>query len=807
MNAKFSGTFPPLRRGRFAIWIFALAVLMTSPLWADGGITFTDVTADVGIDFAHAPTPRLAEITALKEVGVFTIPEFVGTVRPEAPAKPYGAPGVALLDFDGDGDLDIYVANSPGAANGLFANQLAQTGELAFVDVAAAAGVAATDHDSSGVCFGDVDNDGDPDLYVLGIGGDNLFFENGGDGTFTDRTAAAGVGGEGRNAVSCSFADLNADGLLDLVVGNTYDDWNHNRVVFSPPPEGQSHHGGIEHNQIFVNAGDNVFVDASAAAGIESVSNMAGPGLTGAAFTWALAPFDVDRDGDVDLLFADNQAWPPPPDDPSQERGYLRLYRNDGLGSFEEITEAAGLDIAGAWMGLDAGDLNCDGYLDFFATDVGYPAGAPSRWFLGQPDGTFYDSVARELKMTPFGWGVSIFDYDNDGDADVGYHGGNQTIQAFDGTNMGVILQNQGACTADFTWDRAAVGFDHRFRSVQGMAVGDLDGNGFEDVVTVSDFNLLSGDLITMNLIIPTGSFFDFVSGIARLWGIDGEAGTVFFIDEGNEIGPGDLKVETSSGNDNGWVEIVPRGSIGTATGARVNRDGIGAVISFTPVGGKTVTEPVMGGSSYASQDALASLFGLGEAPYGTVEILWPGGVLNRVRGVRAGERLVVPEIPCDLATRGEDPSGYATCVQGALNELVAAGVIDPSDRGRFERGAFACASSSNTLCLMDDRFEVSVAWEGDLGLGQLGEGHVKASTDKSGTFYFFGGETVEMHVNVLDGCALNGHYWVYAAASTDLATALTVTDTETGTTMTYSHPGGGPASAVTDHEAFAVCP
>src|SRR5262249_60683079 len=103
------------------------------------------------------------------------------------------------------------------------------------------------------------------------------------------------------------------------------------------------------------------------------------------------------------------------------------------------------------------------------------------------------------------------------------------------------------------------------------------------------------------------------------------------FVWSGSEATDGTLSVEINSGgNGNGWVAVKLRGSVGTVTGGRAPRDGIGAVTFFTPASGKTVMRPVMGGGSYGSQDSLEGTFGLGAATEGTLEVLWPGGTRNR---------------------------------------------------------------------------------------------------------------------------------------------------------------------------------
>ncbi len=114
----------------------------------------------------------------------------------------------------------------------------------------------------------------------------------------------------------------------------------------------------------------------------------------------------------------------------------------------------------------------------------------------------------------------------------------------------------------------------------------------------------------------------------------------------------------------------------GTLLRARVNRDGIGAVLSFTPLGGPTVMSPVTAGSSHLSQHSPERLFGLGESPLGILEILWPGGVRNRLYGVRRGERLELPEIPCSFDTEGPFVP-YIACLSTALFDLLEEQRID----------------------------------------------------------------------------------------------------------------------------------
>jgi hypothetical protein len=170
---------------------FVLLLLTASFAASGGGVTFHDIAAGggAGISYRRVRSATQAIFDLLKTKDPYTFDDLFSS-----PVKARGAPGVAMFDFDGDGDLDIYVTNGPGRANSLYSNQLRETGQLSFMDVAAGAGVAATDQDSTGVCYGDIDNDGDHDLLVLGRSEPNRLFKNLGDGTFADITAGSGLG-------------------------------------------------------------------------------------------------------------------------------------------------------------------------------------------------------------------------------------------------------------------------------------------------------------------------------------------------------------------------------------------------------------------------------------------------------------------------------------------------------------------------------------------------------------------------------------------------------------------------------------
>ncbi len=196
-----------------------------------------------------------------------------------------------------------------------------------------------------------------------------------------------------------------------------------------------------------------------------------------------------------------------------------------------------------------------------------------------------------------------------------------------------------------------------------------------------------------------------------------------------------------SADNGNGWVEVQTLGTVGLTGEGIVNRDGIGAVVFFTPEGGQTAMEPILGGSSFISQNSLAANFGLGSETRGTVEVLWPGGVRNRLYNVEAGEKIYFPEIPVSFDDNDKSLREYVMEVRDALDQLVASEVLTPSDRSRFLFSAIKAFQEDNGNSRLDVNGWVEVQTLGTVGL--TGEGIV--NRDGIGAVVFFtpeGGQT-----------------------------------------------------------------
>lgn len=671
----------------FSSSVGILASLLLGPAaLADGGITFTDIAAipGSGLAFSRAGVPSLVAVTEdLHRASLIQPLSFTEITL--SPQMPRGLPGVALFDFDNDGDLDIYATNALGHANALFASRLRQTGQPSFVEVAAQAGVAAVDHDSYGVCFGDLDNDGDHDLYVLGRQEPNRLYENRGDGTFRLR-AASGAEGGATTGASCSMGDINNDGLLDIVVANAFDQ-QVSLAIFTEP------YALNQHNALFVNEGNLVFSDASASSGI-TVNGGLPPGAAG--ISWATTVVDIDLDGDADVIFMDDQGAIPAARSGGLDRGFIHVFLNDGSGHFVDHPIINDDNSASEWMGVTVGDLDCDGHLDLFGSSFGdydnpafgapyRPGSSSSRPLFGHGNGRFTDPyLTWGLTATVFGWGNGLLDYDADGDLDVIFHGGldpGQQITVRD--NPGALLANQG-CTGQFAVDTTAITTDHIRRNARAVAVGDLDGNGFEDIVTVADFTL-HPEAPLLLAPVSYGSPFDATAFFVPVMKNVGppEEPLSLWVWQGLEHGQGDLKVELNSGNHHRSVTVDVVGGTGFAQGARVNRDGIGAVLRFTPRRGPTSMQVVSGGASHSSQHALDRVFGLGRERRGTLEVLWPGGVRNRVYGVREG-KLTVPEIPCSFNGDFANVREYLRCVRPALHDYREAGILSAREEAHL---------------------------------------------------------------------------------------------------------------------------
>ena len=320
---------------------------------------------------------------------------FTNTAEQAGIADPRGGWGSLFADYDNDGYLDLYITRggwSGAAENTLYHNN----GDGTFTDVTHAAGVA-DPQSSFCAAWADYDNDGYLDLYiadgVIGDGAPNVLYRNNGDGTFTNTADAAGVADTG-NSLGTAWGDYDKDGHIDLHVVNY----------------GQS-------NVLYRNNGDGTFTDVTPMTGMNLP-------VTDAFVTFFL---DVDNDADLDIFISNSgsfqafiagQITGSAPHDADRQV----LYRNNGDGTFTDVTRESGLYHAYGAMGANFGDINSDGYLDIYLATGAPQMGRLERdaLFRNNGNGTFTDATAAlGLGNIGKGHGVTFGDVDTDGDVDI----------------------------------------------------------------------------------------------------------------------------------------------------------------------------------------------------------------------------------------------------------------------------------------------------------------------------------------------------------------------------------------------------
>ncbi len=447
-------------------YLFGIVItLWTAAVQA--GPRFYDATEEAGIEFEHVNGAN----------GQKFVIETVG-------------PGAGFFDYDGDGRLDIYLVNGaavPGTEyekaprNALYSNE----GDGTFVDATAKAGVGDTGY-GMGCAVGDIDNDGDLDLYVTNFGA-NVLYRNEGDGTFADATTNAGVGDE-RWGSSSAFADVDRDGFVDLYVGNYHNFSYDNHRVCAEGGSGLQLYCGPEAfdgvaDVLYRNKGDGTFADITTLSGVASAEGKE----LGVVFG------DVDLDGDPDLYLANDKTL-------------NFLYLNDGSGRFKEDGLLAGTaynedgDVE-AGMGVDMGDYDNDGDLDLFVTNFQWET---NTLYNNLGDGSFVDEtfvVGLGKGSIPYlAWGTRFFDVDNDGDLDLFIANGHLESDVEDYENATFPQRNQLFLNLgtgryeEYIPNEGALALK---RVSRGAAIGDYDDDGDLDVLVAnvtSRPNLLRND-------------------------------------------------------------------------------------------------------------------------------------------------------------------------------------------------------------------------------------------------------------------------------------------------------------------------
>jgi enediyne biosynthesis protein E4 len=489
--------------------------------------------------------------------------------------------GGAFLDADGDGWLDVFLVNSkhwPKAGRARTRHALYRNnGNGTFSDATAASGLGVEMY-GMGVAAADYDNDGRLDIYVTGLDGNRLF-RGTGPGTFADVTARAGVGAGGFST-SAAWLDYDTDGRLDLFVAR-YVEWSIDKDLHCTldgktksycTPESYKGQSGI----LYRNRGDGTFEDVTRTAGLHDP----------AAKALGVALLDYDADGALDLFVA-NDTQP------------NRLYRNRGNGMFVDVATTAGIafneaGVARAGMGVDAADVDGSGRASLV---IGNFSNEMMALYVNEGNGLFIDEAptstigrASLLKLT---FGCFFFDYDLDGLLDIFAANGHvaddiSRVQPRVSYAQPPHLFRQTA-KRRFEDMTARAGSDFaRPMVARGAAYGDYDRDGDPDL------------LVTTN------------NGPARLLRNDGPPASA--------------------------VRVALRGRTS-------NRDAIGAKVTIRLKDGTRRSLMVKTGSSYLSQSELPLTFGLG--PSGAIEsaeIAWPGGRAEKLGAIAGGQTVVVEE-------------------------------------------------------------------------------------------------------------------------------------------------------------------
>ena len=487
--------------------------------------------------------------------------------------------GVAFIDYDNDGWLDLFFVNGtrfqaaqpdPAPVSRLYKNNRDGT----FTDVTLKAGVARTGW-GQGVCAGDYNNDGNEDLFVT-YWGDCSLYRNNGDGTFTDVAQKSGVStrtttGLKRWNTGCAFLDYDRDGHLDLYVAN-YIDFDPKTAPL--PESGPCLYKGLlvacgppglagGKDILFHNRGDGTFEDVSEKSGILKKQGTYGLGvLVG----------DFDNDGWPDIYVADDSS-------PSA------LFRNNHDGTFTDIGVESGVAFGPdgktqAGMGVTAADLYGDGKLAIFKTNF---AGDTSTLYRNMGNNTFEDMTFQSGlgRNTRFlGWGASFLDFDNDGLIDIVTCNGHVYPEVAENANESgykerkVLYRNDGKGKFQDVSLEAGSGIIETV-SGRGMAIGDFNNDGTLDIAVncVNDYPQL-------------------------------------------------LRCDSTTKNN--WLKVR---TVGTVS----NRSGIGAKVFCTPENGRRQMDEVRSGGSYISQSDLRIHFGLGQSTQAQIEVHWPTGKVDKI--------------------------------------------------------------------------------------------------------------------------------------------------------------------------------
>ena len=525
-------------------------------------VHFTDVREAAGITFRHDATMSDEK-------------EYIETM----------GNGLGWIDYDQDGLLDLYIVQSAAAewykpSRPLRSALYHNNGDGTFTDVTEKAGVGAEGLYGQGVAVGDFDNDGYPDLLVTGYG-HTILYHNNGNGSFTDITAKAGVADEGNWSTSAGWFDYDKDGYLDLLICN-YIQWSPKNNLWcgehKPGYRAYCHPDNYrgQRLKLYHNNGNGTFTDVSDSSGVGK------PEAKGMGVVLA----DLNNDGWPDIMVA-NDTWP----------NFLFINNHDG--TFRDVSFTSGIAASEdgkyeAGMGVDAADVDGDGWLDIYVTHLDFEL---NRLYRNNHDESFDDvtfsSGLGNKAILLSGVSGRMFDYDNDGWVDI--------FQA-----NGSMLDNIHLYHTEVTWKEPKLMFRNlgagKFEMVskqlgpdfmkptsgRGSAVGDFDNDGDLDVAISN-----SNDLPQL--------------------------------------------LRNDGGNADHWLEVM-------LVGTKSNRDGRGAALKLTTEGFVEYRQ-AQGGMSYMSAQDPRIHFGLGQRrTIEALEITWPSGTMDRLTNLPIDQIITVKE-------------------------------------------------------------------------------------------------------------------------------------------------------------------
>ena len=454
------------------------------------------------------------------------------------------AGGISFCDFNNDGFEDLSLSTELGKLPAIYQNQ-----NYLFNEVAFQLGLV----DSSRVTtliWADYDNDGDKDLFIATFGLPNKLYRNDENGNYVDVTVQSGMPMEDSPSTAALWADFNNDGFIDLYVGN------YELQSSSDFP-----------NYLFENNGNGTFTDIAFISG--ATDTIGGTNLHKNPL--AIAAFDYNNDGWQDIYIANDR------------RQGNTLLRNNGDGTFSDISTASGTDLRFDAMGVAIGDYDNDGYLDIYTTN-----GPNGNGLLRNNGDETFTELAGVLGVTvdKVCWGANFLDYDNDSDLDLFVSVSAGPGGSPDSERQNALFENLG----DGTFVESTLnGITTDTSKSYGNAIGDFDNNGFCDIAVLNNYPTLSA-----------------------LW--------------------------KNSGNSNKWVKL-------NLVGVESNRDGIGSWIEVYNNGSMFIRETHCG-ISYMSQNSSSLIIGAGEeTAIDSIIIKWAGsGNIDILRNVAVNQTITVEE-------------------------------------------------------------------------------------------------------------------------------------------------------------------